>query len=532
MCKGNLGTSREFGVGHHQVLLLPKQNVTTYETRPEKMTWSNKTASPRTLLETLILKVYRLVGSIEHSTLFRYPDADERWFKNWRFWCLNGTFNWFKYVCASLLFTGMGLVWYARVLPERWPEAKGYEYEWVALPLSHGYGFSFDRTTRWLGPYNDDSDYGSTAWIEPLHTVIMAGCFWAFGKSGRLLLVLLNFVWLGITCIVVYQIVRRIVGSEAGLITSILLALFPANRFLLSYIGNSALTSLLICCCALALIYCIEYTSVRRGLTLGLVLGFTCLTHASALLLVPFSAVMILITSGMRSLRPCISAAAVLIVAALVISPWTFRNWITFGEFVPVRSGLGFALHYVTPALAHTFTPGLRPDHQWKDPPWTAKNAAEAVSILNNLQSQAKIMQYSKDTVVALRPVGYDQFNEAQRDAVFLSHTVDFALAHPLIVLKMMVAKGIAFFFTNWPSVGFLTAIALIGALIKITDQRANVITMFILLFAFPYMLSAPVYYRYRYPIESLIFVLLGLLLGVLINVGREWRREIQQPAH
>jgi hypothetical protein len=113
-----------------------------------------------------------------------------------------------------------------------------------------------------------------------------------------------------------------------------------------------------------------------------------------------------------------------------------------------------------------------------------------------------------------------------------LSHTIDFALAHPLIVLKMMVVKGIAFFFTNWPSVGFLTALALIGALIRITDRRANVITMFILLFAFPYMLSAPVYYRYRYPIESLIFVLLGLLLGVLINVGREWRRQIEQPAH
>src|SRR5262249_11667519 len=153
------------------------------------------------------------------------------------------------------------------------------------------------------------------------------------------------------------------------------------------------------------------------------------------------------ITSGMRSLRPCISAVTVVIVAALVISPWTFRNWITFGEFIPVRSGLGQNLHYAIPALAHTFTPGLRPDHQWKDPPWTAKNAAEAVSILSNLQSQTKIWQYSKDTVVALRPVGYEQFNEVQRDTVFLSHTVEFALAHPSIVLKMMVAKGIAFFF-------------------------------------------------------------------------------------
>jgi 4-amino-4-deoxy-L-arabinose transferase-like glycosyltransferase len=439
-----------------------------------------------------MVKVYRLAGLIERHTF-----------------------------CATLLFTAMALAWYAQALPQRWPDAKGYEYEWIAVPLSEGHGFSFERWARWLGPYNDGSDYGSTAWVEPLQTIIMAGCFRVFGESGRLLLVLLNFVWLGATCVVVYHLVRRIDGPEAALATSILLALFPANRLLLFYIGNSALTGLLVSSCALALIHYMDHASVRCGLVLGVVLGFTCLTHAGALFLVPFSAIMIVITLGVRSMRAWMSATMVLMVATLVISPWTFRNWITFGKFVPVRTGQGHNLHYAIPALAQTFTPGLRPDRQWKDPPWTARNVFEAVSILRHLESQRKIRWYSIHTVEANRPDGYDQFNEAQRDAVFLSQTIDFAFAHPLLVLKMMIAKSLAFFFTNWPPLGVVTAIALFGALVRINDRRANAVTIFILLLALPYTLSAPLFYRYRYPIESLIFVLVGLFLGVLIKLGR-----------
>jgi hypothetical protein len=310
------------------------------------------------------------------------------------------------------------------------------------------------------------------------------------------------------------------------------LAAFPAlsvgKELLLSYIGNAAMAGFLVSCCALGLIWCTEHVSVRRGLTLGVVLGFTCLTHAGALLFVPLSAMMIVIRSGLRSTRGWLAAATVFGIAALVISPWTFRNWMTFGKFVPVRSGLGQNLHYAMPALAQTFSSKLQLGDQWDDPPWTAASAFQALSIVRQLGPMAAIFNYSIHTIAVNAPDGYDRFNEAQQDAVFLSHTIAFVFANPLLVMEMITVKAMAFFFTNWRYLGFVTAIAFIVAIIMLKNQRTKVLTLLILAYAFPYTLSAPIYYRYRYPVEPLLFVLVGLSMGAVIAL---WRSLPVEPA-
>jgi hypothetical protein len=52
-----------------------------------------------------------------------------------------------------------------------------------------------------------------------------------------------------------------------------------------------------------------------------------------------------------------------------------------------------------------------------------------------------------------------------------------------------------------------------------IKDIRANGLMIMLMAYSLTYTLALPVYFRYRTPIEPLVFVLTGLLLGTILRV-------------
>lgn len=89
-------------------------------------------------------------------------------------------------------------------------------------------------------------------------------------------------------------------------------------------------------------------------------MGLTALTHAGTSLFAPISALMFL-ASGKPGKEVWQCSLAVVFAAALVVSPWTLRNYFTFGEFVPIRTGVGFMFYLGNSALADTFKPKRPP---------------------------------------------------------------------------------------------------------------------------------------------------------------------------
>src|SRR5688572_1283598 len=188
------------------------------------------------------------------------------------------------------------------IITQKWKQAKGYEYEWIAGSLASGRGYSFDSGSAWLGPYESSSGFVPTAWSEPIQIIIMAFSFRTMGEKGRLFLVLLNIFWLALTCFIIYLIGKRLQGTLTGYISTFLfLIVLLNNARQIIYIGNLALASFLISLCVLALINALDDFSVRRIITLGIVLGLTNLTHASSLLFT-FSAAFV-IFSHRRNLK-------------------------------------------------------------------------------------------------------------------------------------------------------------------------------------------------------------------------------------
>lgn len=406
----------------------------------------------------------------------------------------------------------LSLAWHGRHLADGgWRGARGYEFEWIAEPLSKGFGYSFAYNGGWLGPYDDPAP--PTAWVEPVQTALMALAFRYMGESGRLPVVLLNYVWFAISCLLVFEIGRRVSSVAGGFAAAIALAAFPSGKNELQwYLGNSALATVLVCGVALGLLRLLERGSWQRSVALGLLLGALVLTHAGTTLWVPFAAAIAIVAAdeGARGFQWG-RGAAVLLSAVVVVLPWSLRNYSAFGEVVPVRTGLGQNMHYALPALAQTIHPAIDLGAEWPPPPWTASNAQEAVSLILNTQRWRALKDHSLAAGRLAGPSDYNLLNEAQRDEVLRDQSLDFIRAHPSVAVRLGVAKAYGFFWGNWPGFRIVTAFALVGVFIARRRRSAWIICGLIVLYLVPYLLSAPIYYRYRAPIEPLMFVLCSI---------------------
>jgi hypothetical protein len=421
------------------------------------------------------------------------------------------------FLLAILVLRGHGVL-------QEWTQAKGWEYEWVAGPLASGHGYSFETAKAWLVSYSGAGDYSPTAWVEPIHTAIMAVAFRAFGDYGRLALVLMNFFWVGASCWVVFLLVERLQGFMAGVAAATLFALLPFGRAdLLLYIGNGAMASCLFVVCGFLLISCLERLSLARSLALGATLGITNLTHAGSLLFAPLSALIILAGSRTSKREAWKSAGVVLLTPMLMVAPWMLRNYLTFDQWVIVRNGFGFQLYIGNPALAQTFVAGLPIEGTDTSPPWTAAGPRQALATLRDLEHDRGLRSHSRDMIEAHAPQGYELYNEAQRDRLFFSRALAFMRDRPLLSAEMMFWKTYAFF-ANWGAVRTLiAATAFLGWLVMMRDIRATSLMLLLAGYTIPYALSLPIYYRYRSPVEPIMFVLIGLFLGTVWKQLLHW---------
>lgn len=132
---------------------------------------------------------------------------------------------------------------------------------------------------------------------------------------------------------------RRLAGERAGLIAAGLAAVYPtliaADGALMSESLYGALAAV-----TLLLAYrLVDEPGAGRAIALGAVAGLAALTRGEALVLLPLALIGVL-------RRPAGPRAALvaLLAFAVVLTPWTVRNWITFDRPVLVATNSGTAI--------------------------------------------------------------------------------------------------------------------------------------------------------------------------------------------
>lgn len=190
----------------------------------------------------------------------------------------------------------------------------------------------------------------------PLYPVLLVPITYlpkAFQRPG---LILLHSVMVGIVASLVFGIGRRLFGSRTGGVGVVVLLVSPwlywNAKNPMTVILQGMLYTLFAALVGGEILAVLDRAPERPGrmsspartLCIAVVGAALALTHA-AMLAVSIVGLAGLFVVGVlrRRYKPVVVSIAAAVIMAGLIGPWTYRNWVTFGRFIPVSGGAGLA---------------------------------------------------------------------------------------------------------------------------------------------------------------------------------------------
>jgi 4-amino-4-deoxy-L-arabinose transferase-like glycosyltransferase len=231
-----------------------------------------------------------------------------------------------------ILLLGLGLrvenAWQGRS-----PVYDAAAYAHIAANLERGDGFTLGPTAT-----QPATNY------SPGLPLLTAGLYRLSGgvheRFARLVLALLG----SLAVLFAYLIGRRLAGPWAGVVGAATVAIYPA---LLEYQGmlmSEPLAATLLSGAVLAMLWA-DGPSPARWLAPGLLLGALALTRPEYLAIAVPIAVVVFARGGRARWKAGLAQAAIMLIGlALVVAPWTIRNEVAMGRFVPISTGGGQVL--------------------------------------------------------------------------------------------------------------------------------------------------------------------------------------------
>lgn len=217
---------------------------------------------------------------------------------------------------------------------------------WIpVIPLSDGKAYdAFARTLVEQGTFGWNADQPTAFW-PPGTTFLHAALYWAFGVN-HLPIVAVN-IGLSLGLIVICaRLAARFWGSRIATLTALILALWP-TLVMYPTILASELPFLFLTLLSLDVWSNGSIRPLRKGWAIGFLLGLAALVRPQALLLPLLFAFCAAASAGMAwatirsQLQILISTG---IVMAIVIAPWTWRNYQLYGEPVLISTNGGITL--------------------------------------------------------------------------------------------------------------------------------------------------------------------------------------------
>lgn len=228
--------------------------------------------------------------------------------------------------------------------------AFGYEMGRIARALDTGYGYA--------DPFRGHT--GPTAWVPPLYPWLLAADFRLFGVYSALS----AWVILAFNCILnafmvrtTWEIAERCFSRKVAVWSAWIWVLYPAAmQYAVRWIWEMTLTAFLF---SWVLVLALRMRKIGERaesltapgvgiwLVFGLLWGLIALSNPSLVLFLPVCGLWILAGLPLAQIWPRQIAFATLAacIFAACLAGWTYRNWRTFHQFVPLRANFGVELY-------------------------------------------------------------------------------------------------------------------------------------------------------------------------------------------
>lgn len=212
-------------------------------------------------------------------------------------------------------------------------------YDETALSILAGDGILFPRV--W------DASRTGLASRPPGYPLFLAAVYSTLGRSFPLVASVQD-VLTSLAVLAVFAFARRQYGMSAGLIAGLLAAVSPHLAATANLILADAIAALPLLAAFWVALPALSSGSSPRGqamrfTAMGALIGMGIWLRPNVLLLGPFTALVLFMVLG-PSRRSLFLSGLVALVPLLVVAPITLRNWLVFGEFVPVSINGGITL--------------------------------------------------------------------------------------------------------------------------------------------------------------------------------------------
>ena len=218
------------------------------------------------------------------------------------------------------------------------------EYRRLAENILEGHGFSLS-----VG-----SPYEPTARRAPGYPLFLALVYTVFGRSDTAVLWAQSMLW-GFGCLLLARLVASIFDMRAGVLAAFIVAVHPV----LARTAGEVLTESLYTVCMISLMF-VFHRSLRTSSVL--LLGFAGVLFGAATLIRPLTGAFLLFLWGgvwiwRQHLRsPVRSWLIMTAVGFLTLLPWTIRNSMVFGHFIPIQ-GVGAGVNVWLASLPYSDQP-------------------------------------------------------------------------------------------------------------------------------------------------------------------------------
>jgi len=209
----------------------------------------------------------------------------------------------------------------------------GAEYLNVARSMVAGKGFANPFTAQ----------TGATAWMPPVFPCLLAGILWLSGGNEQVLMVamiVLQVMSLVITGLIVLALVRQSSWRLASTVGLTMFVITVVSDFFMWFQFTHDMWLVLLALDLLVVGHCWWRPLGRMAVVWGIVGGLCALINP-----VVGGAWFIVSTFEARVERRWWNLAAAALTAAIVVLPWTIRNYAVFGRWIPVKANLAYELY-------------------------------------------------------------------------------------------------------------------------------------------------------------------------------------------
>jgi 4-amino-4-deoxy-L-arabinose transferase-like glycosyltransferase len=366
----------------------------------------------------------------------------------------------------------------------------GHEYTDLARNLAAGRGY------RSSGFFH--LRYFPSAFLTPFYPLFLAFFIKLFDLPFayavvRFFQIFLNFGILVMICLIAEELFEK----ETAIFSALLFAFYLPFIAWTGVISDTLSFALVL----LLTVFLVLKVSSKNYWLLGITLGIGMLISAT-FVIVLLALFLYGTFSGKVSFRHLLW---ILVIAMLVISPWTIRNALVFKAFIPLRTGLWLNLYL-----------GNNPD------------ATGTVY----LKYQGRVPEDFRDGITYhFRPMISQlvNLNEYQQDQVFKKKFFEFIWNNPLNFMVLFFKKIYYYFWFNpfeannllwvW-EYALVLGLAVWGLINALREKkRVGFILLLFIFFTLTYALTGPFFnWKYRLPIEPYLIILAGHGVAKVLN--------------